>query len=296
MANNIQLVQKMLPLLDEVYKKAARSAGLEAPAEFVRESADANSVKIAKMALVGLGNYSKANGFPDGDVSLTWEIHQFTNDRGRRFSIDRMDNIESFSLTAARLVGEEMRTEIVPEVDAYRFAKIASKAGINTASADLTAATTKAALDTAIVTLQEKEVDDDRLVIFMTPTIAQNLSDNIVRTTLNGDKNVNNVIETYNGIQIVRVPQTRFYSEITLNAGATTSAGGYAKGTNGVNINFIVMDRGACYNVTKLNIAKVFTPDENQSKDAWQFDFRLYHDTFILDNKVSGIYAHLATA
>jgi len=296
MPNNIQLVQKMLPLLDEVYKKSARSAGLEAPAEFVRESADANSVKIAKMALVGLGNYSKANGFPDGDVSLTWEIHQFTNDRARRFSIDRMDNIESFSLTAARLVGEEMRMEIVPEVDAYRFAKIASKAGINTASADLTAATTKAALDTAIVTLQEKEVDDDRLVIFMTPTIAQNLSDNIVRTTLNGDKNVNNVIETYNGIQIVRVPQTRFYSEITLNAGATSSAGGYAKGTNGKNINFIVMDRGACYNVTKLNIAKVFTPDENQNKDAWQFDFRLYHDTFILDNKVSGIYAHLATA
>ena len=296
MPNNIQLVQKMLPLLDEVYKKSARSAGLEAPAEFVRESADANSVKIAKMALVGLGNYSKANGFPDGDVSLTWEIHQFTNDRARRFSIDRMDNIESFSLTAARLVGEEMRMEIVPEVDAYRFAKIASKTGINTASADLTAATTKAALDTAIVTLQEKEVDDDRLVIFMTPTIAQNLSDNIVRTTLNGDKNVNNVIETYNGIQIVRVPQTRFYSEITLNAGATSSAGGYAKGTNGKNINFIVMDRGACYNVTKLNIAKVFTPDENQNKDAWQFDFRLYHDTFILDNKVSGIYAHLATA
>jgi len=296
MPNNIQLVQKMLPLLDEVYKKSARSAGLEAPAEFVRESADANSVKIAKMALVGLGNYSKANGFPDGDVSLTWEIHQFTNDRARRFSIDRMDNIESFSLTAARLVGEEMRMEIVPEVDAYRFAKIASKTGINTASADLTAATTKAALDTAIVTLQEKEVDDDRLVIFMTPTIAQNLSDNIVRTTLNGDKNVNNVIETYNGIQIVRVPQTRFYSEITLNAGATSSAGGYAKGTNGKNINFIVMDGGACYNVTKLNIAKVFTPDENQNKDAWQFDFRLYHDTFILDNKVSGIYAHLATA
>lgn len=299
MSNTINLVTKMLPLLDEVYKSSAKSAGLEAPAEFVRESADANAVKIAKMALVGLGDYSKSNGFPAGDVSLTWETHQFTNDRGRRFSIDRMDNVESFGLVAARLVGEFMRTEVIPEVDAYRFAKIASKAPAgNIASADLTSATTKSALDTAIVTLQEKEVDDNRMIIFMTPTVAQNLSDNITRTTMNGEGNVNNVIETYNGIQIVRVPQTRFYSAITLNDGSSSDAGGYSKTSAstgvsaGKNLNFIVMDRNACYNVTKLNVAKIFTPDENQSKDAWQFDFRLYHDTFVLDNKKDGIYVH----
>lgn len=297
MANNINLVTKMLPLLDEVYKAEAKSAGLEAPAEFVRESSDANSVKIAKMALVGLGNYSKTSGFPDGDISLTWETHQFSNDRGRRFSIDRMDNQESFSLVAARLVGEFMRSEVIPEVDAYRFSKIAAAAGTTATAATLTASTAKAAVDTAIVTLQEKEVDDSRMVIYMTPTVAQLLSDNITRSTPNGDKNVNNVIETYNGIQIVRVPQTRFYKGITLDAGSTSSAGGYKKTpTTGADINFIVMDRSACYNVTKLNVAKVFTPDENQSKDAWQFDFRLYHDTFILDNKKSGIYLHAKSA
>lgn len=298
MSNSIALVEKMLPMLDEVYKANAKSAGLEAPAEFVQESADANSVKIAKMALVGLGNYSKSSGFPDGDITLTWETHQFTNDRGRRFSIDRMDNQESFGLVAARLVGEFMRTEVIPEVDAYRFSKIASKSGVLGTTGNLNASTAKGALDTAIVTLQEKEVDDGRLIIFMTPTVAQYLSDNITRTTINGDKNVNNVIETYNGIQIVRVPQTRFYKGITLDAGSNTNAGGYSKAvaatgvSAGKDINFIVMDRNACYNVTKLSVAKLFTPDENQSKDAYQFDFRLYHDTFILDNKTDGIYVH----
>ena len=299
MAQSIALAEKMLPLLDEVYKASAKSAGLEAPAEFVRESADVNSVKIAKMALVGLGDYSKANGFPAGDINLSWEQHQFTNDRGRRFSIDRMDNVESFGLVAARLVGEFMRTEVIPEVDAYRFAKIASKAD-TVVAADLTSSTTKAALDTAIVALEEKEVDDNNMVIFMTPTVAQNLSDNITRTTMNGDGNVNNIVETYNGIQIVRVPQTRFYSKITLNSGSSSDAGGYSKTSAstgvsaGKNLNFIVMDKNACYNVTKLNVAKIFSPDENQNKDAWQFDFRLYHDTFVLDNKVKGIYAHTA--
>lgn len=297
MANSIELVEKMLPLLDEVYKAEAKSSGLEAPAEFIAESSDAHSVKIAKMALVGLGNYDKAKGFPEGDVTLSWETHTFTNDRGRRFSIDRMDNQESFSLTAARLVGAYMREHVIPEVDAYRFNAIAAKAGNVAAAGTLTSSNAKSELDKAIVTLQEQEVDDSRMVIYMTPTVAQLLSDNIVRTTLNGDKNVNNIIETYNGIQIVRVPQTRFYKGITLDAGESSTEGGYKKTVgDGADINFIVMDRGACYTVTKLNISKLFTPDENQNKDAWQFDFRLYHDAFVLDNKKPGIYVHAKAA
>ena len=298
MAQTINLVTKMLPMLDEVYKAEAKSAGLEAPAEFIRETADANTVKIAKMALVGLGNYSKSTGYPNGDITLEWETHQFTNDRGRRFSIDRMDDQESFGLVAARMVGMFMREEVIPEVDAYRFSKIASASGVTLKQETLTASTAKAAVDTAIVTLEENEVDDSRLILYMTPTVAQLLSDNITRTTINGDKNVNNVIETYNGIQIIRVPQTRFYKGITLDAGSSSNAGGYSKTTTtGADINFILMDRNAVLNVTKLNVGKLFTPDQNQSKDAWQFDFRLYHDTFVLENKKKGIYVnHKAAA
>lgn len=297
MAQTINLVTKMLPMLDEVYKMEAKSAILEAPAEFVRETADANTVKIAKMALVGLGNYNKSTGFPQGDITLDWETHQFTNDRGRRFSIDRMDDQESFGLVAARMVGMFMREQVIPEVDAYRFSKISSTSGVSSATATLTDETAKAAVDTAIVSLEENEVDDNSLVLFMTPTVAQMLSDNITRTTLNGERNVNNVIETYNGIQIIRVPQTRFYKGITLDAGSSSTTGGYSKtSSTGADINFILMDRNAVLNVTKLNVSKLFTPEENQNKDAWQFDFRLYHDTFVLENKKKGVYVHQKAA
>lgn len=301
MTQQIDLVTKMLPLIDEVYKKEAKSAILEAPSELVQQTADANVFKIAKLALMGLGDYSKTTGFPKGDVSLTWETHQFTNDRGRRFSLDRMDNVESFGLVAARMVGEFLRQYVVPEIDAYRFAKIASKAGNIATAATLTSSTAKSALDTAITTLQEKEVDDSRLIIFTTPTVAQLMSDNITRTTLNGENAINNVIESYNGIQIVRVPQTRFYTQITLADGQSSSgantAGGYSKTvTTGADINFIVMDKSASVNITKSVVAKMFTPDENQNKDAWQFDYRLYHDSFVFDNKKAGIYLNAKAA
>lgn len=297
MANTIELVTKMLPLVDEIYKLEAKSSILEAPSELVQETQEANVFKIAKMSMVGLGNYSKTTGYPEGDITLEWETHTFENDRGRRFSVDRMDNIESFGLVAGRMVGQYIREYVIPEVDAYRFAKIAAKAGNIATAATLTSSNTKAALDTAIVTLQEKEVDDNRLIIFMTPTVAQYLSDNITRTTINGDNAINNVIESYNGIQIIRVPQTRFYTQVTLDAGATSNTGGYSKTeSTGADINFIVMDKAASFNVTKSKVAKIFTPDENQSKDAWQFDYRMYHDSFVFDNKVDGIYLHAKAA
>ena len=293
MANKISLVEKMLPLIDEVYKAEAKSTILEAPAEFVQQTSDANVVKIAKLDMVGLGDYNKQTGFPEGDITLDWETHTFTNDRGRRFSVDRMDNEESFNLIAARAVGEYLRRYVVPEIDAYRFSKIASADGVVNVSGALDGSSVKKAIDTAIVNLEEKEIDSARLALFVTPTVAQLLSDNITRSTSNGERSIENRIETYNGIQIVRVPQTRLIKGITLNPGATSTAGGYAKTDgSGLDINFILMDRGAAYNVSKLAVAKLITPDENQNKDAYQFDFRLYHDTFVLANKAQGIYVH----
>ena len=155
MANSIGLVTKMLPLIDEIYRTEAKSAVLEAPAELVQETQDANVFKIAKMSMVGLGNYSKSTGFPAGDLTLEWETHTFANDRGRRFSIDRMDDVESFGLVAGRMVGEFVRNYVIPEVDAYRFAKIATKAGKKATAATLTDSTAKGALDDGIVALQE---------------------------------------------------------------------------------------------------------------------------------------------
>lgn len=297
MANTINLVEKMLPLIDEVYKKEAKTSILEAPQELIQQTNDASTFKIAKLALQGLGNYSKTTGFPEADVSLTWETHTFANDRGRRFSIDRMDDVESFGLVSSRMVGEFLRQYVIPEVDAYRFAKIATLAANKPEGATLDKDTAKGAIDTAIVTLQEKEIDDNRLVLFMTPTVAQLLSDNITRTTLNAEGNINNVIESYNGIQIIRVPQTRFYTAITLDAGSTTSKGGYTKtAESGADINFILMDKSASVNITKSTVAKLFTPDQNQNKDAYQFDYRMYHDSFVFDNKKDGIYVHAKAA
>ena len=294
-------------MVDEVYRTEAITNILEAPAELVRETGDAHSFQIAKIALSGFGDYDKATGFPGGDVTLEWETRQFTNDRGKRFSDDRMDDVESFGLLAGRLTADFVRDYLIPEVDAYRFAKIASNAAYgNSAQATLTSSTAVDAVDEAMVTLQEKKVPLNRQLLFVTPRVKKLLEKNITRSTANGENVINNMVEYYDTVRIITVPQDRFYTAITLNPGTGSGTGlpafGYKKreasGTGstavaaGKDINFILMDKEASINITKLNIAKYFSPDVNQTKDAHQWDFRMYHDSFVLDNKKAGIYVH----
>ena len=68
-ANSIALATRYLPLLDEVYKKASRSAILDNPnVQFV----GGNAVKVFKTSMDGLADYSRNGGFVDGAVNGTW--------------------------------------------------------------------------------------------------------------------------------------------------------------------------------------------------------------------------------
>ena len=294
MANDIKLVTKYLPLLDEVYKQSAKTAILEAPENMVRATEDANVFKIAKLSFDGLGDYDKATGFPAGNLDLTWETHTFANDRGRKFTLDRMDNLESLGMTLLNVSGEFVRTEVVPEKDAYTVAKIAGTTGVAGTTGTLTNSNTKEAIDTAIAQSGEAEVDEANMILMMTPTIKGNLEAEINRKLDNGVDRYGQKINYYNDIPIITIPQSRFYDKIDLHDGKTSgqTAGGYVKNTAGKNINFILMDKNAAFTVTKHALTKVVTPEQNQMTDGWMFQFRFYYEAFVQENKKAGIYVH----
>ena len=303
MANSIALVTKYLPLLDEVYKVNAKSSILEASSAFVQQTADAKTIKINKLSMDGLGDYSRQNGYPVGSITSEWETHEFTNDRGRRFNLDKMDNLENLGMVFLNMAGEFMRTKVIPEKDAYTFAKIAGKSGIEGTTGTLTSSTTKAAIETAIVTLAENEVDEESLVLFITPTVKGTLEAQVTRSFPVGETAYGQKIEYFNGIPMITVPQNRFYNGIDLLDGTSTgeTAGGYKKHTavsgasgdaNATDVNFILMDKNAAVSVAKNNVAQIFAPEVNQFYDGWTFNYRFYYDVFVLDNKKKGIYCH----
>jgi hypothetical protein len=243
------------------------------------------------MALTGLGDYSRVNGYPEGGVTLEWKTYEFTNDRGTRFSVDRMDNEESFGIVASRLNGDFTRDYLVPEVDAYRFAKIANKAG-KVVAANLDKDSAIDAIDEAMVTLTDNKVPLSRAILFVTPRTALAINKNITRSTANGEGAVNNIVNSYNNVPVIVVPQDRFYTGIELLPGTGEDQFGYEKAADAKEINFILMDKSASVNIGKLSMLKYFSPDVNQKKDAHQWDYRLYHESFVFDNKKAGIYVH----
>ena len=289
-ANSISLATKFLPLLDEVYKKQSLSAVLDTANERV-QFIGAQTAKIFKVDVDGLGNYSRNAGFVPGSSDGTWETLTIEKDRGRSFSIDVMDNDETLGMAMASTLGEFERVQVVPEVDAYRFAKYAANAG-TTVTATLSGSDNIADLiQTGEATLDDKEVPYEGRILFVNPFIYSYLKGDITRYTQNGDPNVNGEIEMYDGMRVIRVPSGRFNTQVTLAAPTTnSSAGGYS--ATGVDINFMIVHPSAVLQVIKHQIPRVFSPEVNQEADAWKINYRIYHDCWVLDNKTYGIYVH----
>lgn len=281
MANTIALRKQYSTLLDEVYKLASLTSVLDGPNELVREGANANEILIPKMSMQGLADYNKQTGYVSGDVTLEYETKKCTYDRGRMFTVDSMDNIETAGVAFGRLSGEFLRTKVVPELDAWRLASYAQIAGVTTVNANLAdGKTALAALRSARGRIENAEANLATCYLFINPTVYGMIED--LDTTAS-----RKAIEGFAGI--VKVPEGRFYNKVKLTA---NGAGGFEKDTAGLAMNFIIVDKLAVIQNQKHTVSKIITPEQNQDADAWKFGYRTVGIAECKDNKKDGIYVH----
>ena len=290
MTQSIALAQKFQPILDEIYKASSLTARMDAKTKPVN-FAGANVVQVFKTDPIGLGKYDRVSGYPAGQVVGSWETLTLATERGRSFVIDRMDDEETLGMAFGTLAGEFIRTKVVPEIDAYRFSKYASTASINAATpGTLDANGIIAALDAAKLELDKDEVPSEGRLLYISDNCL-NLLESKVSRFLGNENAVDKRVTKYSGMEVIMVPQTRFYKGITLDDGVTVDAGGYSKGS-GKDINFMIIHPTAVLQVAKHDSLKVFTPEQNQTTDGWLMQYRLYHDAFVYANKLNGIYLH----
>ena len=292
-SNQITLAEAFLPVLDEVYRKSSRSAFLDTAESRVRFDG-AGAVSVFRTEMSGLGNYDRNKGFLTGDVTGSWEKMTLGQDRGRGFLVDAMDDEETVGMAFGNLAGEFLRTQVVPEIDAYTFAKLAGTQGILSATpADLTASSdVPAMISEAEYQMAEAEAGGEGTVLFLSEDCYRRLKDGIVRTVENDERGVDHTVEYYDGMRVVRVPSKRFHTAITLRDGVTEAEGGFVPASGSKKINFLMVDPTAVIKVTKHAVPRIFAPGVTQSADAWLFQYRIYHDVFPLLNRVKGIYLH----
>lgn len=310
--NTLQYAALYQKWLDEAMVATATSNWMEGNAGQV-VYIGGSDVKIPKISMDGMGNYDKDNGYVQGAVTLQYETKNMTQDRGRKFQIDRIQSDDTdFMATAYNVIAQFQRTKVVPEIDAYRYATLAALAQ----AADVTAgntnrytrseapttATIYADIQQDIAIIQDDVGEDYPLVITMSVATANilNNADKLTRFLEVTDfavGNVQNKVQAINGIPIIRVPSARMYNGIVLNDGTTAgqTVGGFTPATGAKKVNWLITARNAPIAVSKADTVRIFDPTVNQKANAWAFDYRRYHDIWIPDNRMAGVFANISS-
>lgn len=256
-----------------------------------------SEVKIPKMSVNGLANYNRDSGYNQGAVTLAFETKSLTMDRGRQFLLDAMSVDETnFIASASAVMSEFQSTQVIPEIDAYRYSKIYELAKTDHGREYTPAAgTILSTLNSDIAMVQDAAGAAD-LVIVMPYTVAALLdnSEKISRYIDTGNfkqGNVDMTVRTFNGIPVIRVPSVRMKTAYTFNDGTTSSqeAGGFAPAAAAKQINWIICPKNVPIAVSKTDNFKIFEPSVNQKADAWLVQYRKFHDLWIKDNALSSI-------
>ena len=255
-----------------------------------------DEVKIPTITTQGMGDYSRDDGYVQGAVTLTYQTMKLTQDRGRKFQLDAMDVDETnFVVSAGSVMGEFQRANVIPEIDSYRYSKIFALAKAKSKATE--------GYTPVKATILEKLLADIRairdiflsadLIITMSPVVAGILDD-----ALEGSRRMNMIdfnqgnistrVKSIDGMPILEAPSSRLKTIYKKNDGKTVGqeAGGLVPDTSAKDINWIICPKKAPIAVSKQDKVRIFIPEENQKANAWQIDYRRFHDLWIPEKRL----------
>lgn len=297
MANNILSASRYSSEIDKMISQKAKT-GMFADTNFKSKFVGAATVIMPDIEFVGLGDYSRENGYPVGDTAVKQTSYTLTQDRGRQLPIDAQDADESgVADLVGKVAGEFTRTQVIPEMDAYNLStlyKVADKNG------NVTAFNAETAIKDLISLINSTEemsgYSDEQIVAFVDPTLyallmnSPELSRMIIASDFKqGDANFK--VNTLNGCAIIPVSANRMMSDYTFLSGSAASEGGFAAADDAKQIKAIVLPKDSATLVKKVENLRVFSPEENITADSYVVDFRLYYDLIVKKSREKTIFA-----
>lgn len=261
------------------------------------------TILIPDIDFVGLGDYDRAEGFPDGGITVEQKPYTLTQERARRFYVDRMDMDEiGIAGLSGQIMGEFVRTKVTPEVDAYNLSKlagIASAANQVVGTGVALANKSVSLLSEAIQKVQNEVGFDEELVAICNTDFYGDLmstSELTRRLDISDFKKgeISTKVRKLDECWIMPAPKGRMMTSYDfLNGLGEEADGGFKPASGAKNIGFIVLPKRVAKFVKKLEKIRTFAPDTVQKKDAWQFDYRLYYDMLVKASETGTIFAYI---
>ena len=297
--NTIEYAKIFTEALDTQLVEGSTTGWMEANSGQVKYNGG-NEVKIPKIVLSGMGDYDRDLGFAQGSVTLTYETRKLSQDRGRTFQIDASDVDETnFALVAGNIMGEFQRTKVIPEIDAYRYSrlyKIAEENG-RTGTYTPSSSTIFSELLKDITAIRDVVGDGSEIIVTMSAVTANMLDmakggSNIIESAefKQGDAKIK--VRSIDGCPIIRVPSLRLKTSYDFFDGSTggEESGGFSKADDAKDINWIIAVKDVPIAVSKTDVTRIFDPITNQKANAWKIDYRKYHDIWVMDNALEGLW------
>lgn len=257
----------------------------------------AKTVIIPDVDFEGLADYDRNSGFSNGAVSVSGTSYTMTMDRARSLTIDREDMDETgIANLAGKVLGEYVRTKVVPECDAYTLSKLGSTAESkgNLINGDL--AKPYETFVKLVNQVQSVAGYDEELVCFMDSNAYAALmaSDEMTRVITVSDfkqGEMNLKVKSINGIAVIPVVSERMKTAYNFK---NDSVGGFTPAEGARAIYMMVLPKSAAHLVKKTEKMRVFTPEQNTAADAYKFDYRIYYDVFVKAAATESIWAWIS--
>lgn len=272
---SIDLVTKFAPYTDEKFKAESKISLLtNQDFDFV----GARIVKIYKISTAEMNDYIRhpvsdyaASRYGTAkDLDATTESFEMTRDRSFTFTIDKLDADETNQqLTAAKALARQLREVVIPEVDAYTYKTMATKAGNKPDAVALTAENIYTEILKASKALDDEEVPETDRQLVVSPEVYQLMKrckDITMETEIGNDLRIRGVIANLDGTNVIKVPAVRLPEHF----------------------GFMLAHPSATVAPTKLADYKIHQDPPGISGDL--VEGRIVYDAFVLDNKTKAIY------
>ena len=197
---------------------------------------------------------------------------------------------------AGKILGEYVRTKVVPECDAYVISKLA---GLAATRANLINGDTEKpyeALCGLINEVQSVVGYDEELVAFVDSYMYAALQNSaeISRMITVSDFTQGDItlkVKSINGVAIIPVVSERMKTAYTFNSGEN---GGFVPAENSREVYMLVCPKSGAHLVKKTEKMRIFTPEQNIDADAYKFDYRIYYDVFVNKSGLDAVWAWIS--
>lgn len=301
MANTINYATAYEQYLDQMIQQASMTSVLETPSV---NWMGAKSFVVPHLNVSGYQPHTRDKGYNQGTVSNENNIYTLGFDRDVEFFVDIADVDESNQAASVANITRVFSTEhAVPEMDAYRFSKLAQYASTVGQSQDEAITTANAFQNLKAAIKEIRKYGPQNIIGYVSTECMNALEQSTAFTRQIYVMNQGTAIETrvtqLDGVQLVEIwDSARFYDSYDFTNGfVPANTGGATPTVTAKQLNYLLVVKNAVVAKAKFNSIFLFAPGQHTEGDGWLYQNRIYHDLFMLKYKQNGVVAStIATA